>query len=118
AMAQYLNASLAQIFTFDARKRGFEPRAAAGISFDKREPGWQLPKLRLELGSLMEGQPVLIKQLLNDPRMPDQDWVKREGVVSYAAYPLMLEDKLVGLMSIFTPQALSEQINQEMSSVA
>jgi two-component system cell cycle sensor histidine kinase/response regulator CckA len=118
AMAQYLNACLAQIFTFDARKKSFDSRAAAGICFDKREPGWELPKLGLELAPLMGGQPVLIKQLANEPRMPDQDWVKREGVVSYAAYPLMLEDKLVGLMSIFTSQPLTEQINQEMSSVA
>src|SRR5215469_18686618 len=49
AMAQYLNASLAQIFTFDGRKRIFEPRAAAGISVDKREPGQELPKVRLEI---------------------------------------------------------------------
>jgi PAS domain S-box-containing protein len=118
AMAQYLNASLAQIFTFESRKRIFEPRAAAWINCDKKDPGRDLPKLRLDIKSFMEGQPLLIKQLANDERMPDQDWVKREGVVSYAAYPLMLEDKLVGLMSIFTPQPVTEQINQEMSSVA
>lgn len=118
AMAQYLNASLAQIFTFDSRKRIFEPRAAAGISVDKREGGHDLPKVRLEIEPFLAGHPMLIKQLANDGRVSDQDWIQREGVVSYAAYPLMLEDQLVGLMSIFTQQALTEQINQEMSSVA
>jgi len=34
--------------------------------------------------------------------VPEQDLIKREGLVSYAAYPLVLEDKLVGLMAIFT----------------
>src|SRR5579859_3227756 len=92
AMAQYLNASLAQIFTFDGRKRVFEPRAAAGISTDKREPGEDFPKVRLDVAPFLGGQPLLIKQLANDERVPDQDWVRREGVVSYAAYPLMLED--------------------------
>src|SRR5437016_4247698 len=76
AMAQYLNASLAQILTFDTRKRIFEPRAAAGISLDKKEPRENLPKVKLEIGPLMAGQPVLIRQLANDDRMPDQDWVK------------------------------------------
>ncbi|HTL59554.1 MAG TPA: response regulator [Candidatus Limnocylindrales bacterium] len=118
AMAQYLNASLAQIFTFDSRKRVFEPRSAAGISWDKKPAAPGLPKVKLEITPLSEGQPVLIKQVANDDRVFDQNWVRREGVVSYAAYPLMLEDKLVGLMSIFTSQPLSEQIHQEMSSVA
>src|SRR5262249_15534496 len=118
AMAQYLNASLAQIFTFDNRKRAFEPRAAAGITFDKKPTATELPRVKLEIAPLSEGQPVLIKQAANDERVSDQEWVRREGIVSYAAYPLMLEDKLVGLMSIFTSQSLTEQIHQEMSSVA
>ena len=118
AMAQYLNATLAQIFTFDKRKRTFDARAAAGISFDKKPAATELPKVKLEIAPLTEGQPVLIKQAANDERISDQEWVRREAIASYAAYPLMLEDKLVGLMSIFTSQALSEQIHQEMSSVA
>ncbi|MGH7971148.1 MAG: PAS domain-containing sensor histidine kinase, partial [Limisphaerales bacterium] len=42
----------------------------------------------------------------------------REGLAAYAAYPLVLEEKLVGLMSIFSTQPLTEQITQEMGSVA
>src|SRR5262245_19422627 len=118
AMAQYLNASLAQIFTFEPRKRLFEPRAAAGVCVERKAPLGQLPKVKLDIEALSEGRPVLIRQLINDERILDQDWVKQEGVVSYAAHPLVLEDKLVGLMSIFTPHALTEQISQEMSSVA
>lgn len=118
AMAQYLNAALAQVATFDARKAVFEPRAAAGPLCETKGPPRQLPSVRLPVGPLTEGKPVLIRQLLNDERMADQAWVQREEVVSYAGYPLVLEDKLVGLMSIFTQHGLSEQICQEMGSVA
>ncbi|MGD0260773.1 MAG: response regulator [Verrucomicrobiota bacterium] len=118
AMAQYLNAGLAQISTFDPRKGVFEPRAAAGAAWEANRPLSSLPEVRLEVGPLAQGKPVLINQLLNEKRIPDQEWVKRAGLAAYAAYPLVLEDQLVGLMAIFAQHPLTEQINQEMGSVA
>ena len=118
AMAQFLNAALAQISTFDARKQVFETRAAAGPIWEGASAPRQAPVVKLELTALSEGKPMILKQLANDPHLPDQEWVKKEGVVSYAAFPLMLENKLVGLMTIFTQQPLTEKIALEMSSVA
>jgi PAS domain S-box-containing protein len=118
AMAQYLNAGLAQISIYDPRKGVFEPRAAAGSAWEPSSPLDSLPEVRLETGPLAQGKPVLINQLLNEPRVPDQAWVKRAGMTAYAAYPLVLEDQLVGLMAIFAQHALPEQISQEMGSVA
>ena len=118
AMVQYLNATLAQISVFDPRKKVFEVYASAGIASTPNGSACSLPAPRHELETLAQGKPVVIQQLLDDPRMPDQEWVRREGLVSYAAYPLLLEDKLVGLMSILTDHPLTEQICQEMGSVA
>ena len=118
AMAQYLNAALTQISTFDSRKKIFEPRAAAGPIWERETPPLNVPPLLLDIDRLTEGKPIVIKQLADDPRMANQDWVKLEGVVSCAAYPLLLEEKLVGLMTIFTQHPLTEQITLEMGSVA
>ena len=118
AMAQYLNASLAVISTFDSRKVVFEPRAAAGAAWRPDRPLQDLPTIRLEISALAEGKPVLISQLANEKRCADPEWAKQAGLASFAAYPLLLEDKLVGLMTIFTQQPLTEQIIQEMGSVA
>jgi PAS domain S-box-containing protein len=118
AMAQYLNAGLAQILTFEPRGKAFEALATAGPILEHREFRGTAPEVLLDLAPLVEGKPALIKQLLNDARVPEQELIKREGLVSYAAYPLVLEDKLVGLMAIFTQQPLTEQISLEMGSVA
>jgi two-component system cell cycle sensor histidine kinase/response regulator CckA len=118
AMAQYLHAAVAEISTFDARKGLFESRATAGSLSGGPPVKAQVPKVNLDLKSLSEGKPVLIKQLLRDSSVADQDWVRREHMTAYAAYPLVLEDKLVGLMSLFTRQPLTVQICQEMGSVA
>jgi PAS domain S-box-containing protein len=118
AMAQYLNAALAQIATFDPRKQAFDIRAAAGPLLETGQPGPDPGRIRLPIASLRKGEPVLIRHLPVDERLGDPAWVAREALVSFAGYPLVIEDKLVGLMSIFTRQALGEEMLQEMSSVA
>ena len=49
---------------------------------------------------------------------PCPEWVAQEGIVAYAGYPLILENRLIGLMSIFSHSPLSAAILQEMGSVA
>jgi two-component system, cell cycle sensor histidine kinase and response regulator CckA len=117
AMVQFLNASAAQLWTFDARERVFQPRAGAG-PLTELEPRQPIPAVDLNLDTLARGEAIVIKQLTLDERVPGQAWVNDHGVASFAAYPLILEDKLVGLMSVFTCHPLTEHILQEMGSVA
>ena len=118
AMAQYLNATLAQVVILDPDKRTFERRAKAGPLAESAPAPDKLPEMRLELGPLAEGRPVLVTSLAKDGRFADVEWTQREGLASYAAYPLLLEEKLVGVMSVFSEQPLTEKILQEMGSVA
>jgi two-component system, cell cycle sensor histidine kinase and response regulator CckA len=118
AMVQYLNADLAQISTFNQKSQAFEVRASAGRAGETAGSTDQSPVVQPDLRRLATGQPLLIRQLLEDGQVLDREWVKREGMTSYAAYPLVLEDKLVGLMAIYTAHPLSEQVGQEMGSVA
>jgi PAS domain S-box-containing protein len=117
-MAQYLNAALAQIATFDERKQAFDIRAAAGSLLETGQPGPDPGKIRLSIASLRKGEPLLIRHLPVNERLGDPAWADREGLASYAAYPLVIEEKIVGLMSIFSRQLLGEESLQEMSSVA
>lgn len=118
AMSQYLNAALAQIATFDERKHTFEVRASAGPLLQRNQPGAEPGRIKVSIAALRKGEALLVRHLSVDERAGDQEWATREGLASYAAYPLVIEDKLVGLMSIFTRQQVGEEILQEMSSVA
>ena len=76
------------------------------------------PKVVLSLESVANGKPILINQVIGDPRLPDQTWARREGIVAFAGYPLVLEERIVGLMSLFARNPLSDATLQEMASVA
>jgi PAS domain S-box-containing protein len=119
AMAQYLTSPLAQIATFDERKQAFEPTTAAAGTFVEQHPDradW--PQVKLDVASLSKGEPVFIKHLGQDVRVVRPASTAVHALVSFSAYPLVLEDRLVGLMSIFSEQPLTPQILQEMGSVA
>src|SRR5882672_1010018 len=92
AMVQYLNAALAQISTFDPRTQSFEPLATVGSAVKNSQPN-NPPHPRLDLAWLTHGKPILLRNLISDPRYPDKALVQNSGWASYAAYPLVLEEK-------------------------
>jgi len=118
AMAQYLNGALAQIWIYDKEKRALVPHAGAGKLFSAKAAAAEVPAVTLNLEELQDGKPVLIKKMVGDSRLTRPAWAEREGIVSFAAYPLRLENRLVGLMSLYSTAALTEATFQEMASVA
>src|SRR5205823_533766 len=48
----------------------------------------------------------------------DQEWARREGMRSFAGYPLIIEDSLVGVMAMFARHPLTEETFGLLASVA
>lgn len=118
SMVRYLNVHLAQIWILDPGDRMLHLKASAGAINDVDSRSNPLTKLSPDKNLIGDGKPILVNKVVDDSRVPCQDWVKREGIVAYAGYPLMLENRLIGLMSIFSHTPLSQAVIQEMGSVA
>jgi PAS domain S-box-containing protein len=118
AMEQYLGGALAQISIYDSDQNVLKPHAAAGPLAASMAAPVVLPALPLKPEDVAGGRPMLIKQLLGDSRFADQAWARNNGVVSFAAVPLQLENRLVGLMSFYSCNQLTEASLLEMDSVA
>src|SRR5206468_2657314 len=75
---------------------------------------------RSTLGSLdaEERKAHLTNSVIGDPRVPEQEWAKREKLVAFAGYPLVVDDRLVGVMAMFSCKALSDATLSAMGSVA
>lgn len=118
AMVRYLNGALARLWIFEAEEKLFRLQSSEGLVSEEEKSSSAQPKVNLALEEIARGKPVLINQAVGDPRIPDQAWVKREGIVAFAGHPLVLEERVVGLMSLFSRNLLSETTLQEMASVA
>ena len=47
-----------------------------------------------------------------------RDWARREGMVAFAGYPLLVDSKLVGVMAIFARREFSSSAQDAMAAVA
>ena len=118
AMSHYLDAAMARIWIYDAEDGSLKLHANAGALADPSDMAHQQPKVRLDLAQAAQGKPTLIPRVLGDERIPDQAWAAREGIIGFAGYPLTLEDRLIGVMTLFARRPLHEATLQEMASVA
>lgn len=65
-----------------------------------------------------ERQPILTNRVAGDPLFTDQEWVVREKIIGFAGYPLVVQDRLVGVVAFFSQVPLSDTVQTTIGSVA
>ena len=60
----------------------------------------------------------MTNDVLNDPWVSDKAWAQNEVMVSFAGYPLMVQDRVVGVMAMFARRRLSAATLDALASVA
>ena len=110
-----LDAVLARIWTIDGASGELVLQASAGIPV--LTEGTPPAKVKVDVIG-RERKPVLTNEVLGDPEISNQEWIRREGIVAFAGYPLIVEDQLLGVISLFSRQALSKATLQALSVVA
>ncbi len=114
SMVQYLNVAVAQVLTYDATKDAFQLRASVGPEIRNSVSLVQA----LAQTKLREGKSALLT-FINAPGVhPEIARLANEGFVSFVAYPLQLDDRLVGCLALYATMPLAETVIQELGSVA
>ena len=114
-----MGAAFARIWTYDATHDLLELRASAGAYDPAAGPQVQLP-LGSRKASLIakNRQPMLIRNVIGDPRVADQEWAAREGLASFAGYPLIVGQRLVGVLALYSKIELSEGLTATIATIA
>jgi anti-anti-sigma regulatory factor len=119
SLVQHLNAAFARIWTLNERENVLELQASAGMYTHTDGSHGRVPVGKFKIGLIAEERlPHLTNAVVGDPRVGDQEWAKREGMVSFAGYPLIIDDHLVGVMAMFSRESLTQTTLQAMASVA
>jgi signal transduction histidine kinase len=79
----------------------------------------RIPVGKFKIGLIaQERLPHLSNNVIEDPRIHDKEWVKEKGIVAFAGYPLIIEDRLVGVMAMFARKPLTENTIAALASIA
>jgi signal transduction histidine kinase len=116
---QYLDAAFCRIWVWKVEDSVLELQASAGLYTHTDGPHARIPIGQLKIGLIAsERRPHLTNSVLNDQRVSDKAWAAREGMVSFAGYPLLIEDQLMGVVALFARKPQSEETLEALGSVA
>lgn len=119
AVVRHLDAAFARIWILNTAGDILELRASAGRYTHLDGTHSRVPVGALKIGLIAEERrPHLTNDVPNDPRVSDPEWARREGMVAFAGYPLIVEDRLVGVLAMFAPNPIGEETIGMLSSVA
>src|SRR5437763_8719524 len=112
ALGRHLDGALARIWIRDEAAGTLELQASAGMSTPIDGPHGTIGLIAQQL------RPYLTNQVLGDPQLRDQEWARREGMVAFAGYPLVVQERVLGVMAMFARHPLSEFVPKALASVA
>ena len=118
-LVQYLNVAFFRIWTLNEAEQVLELQASAGMYTHINGPHGRGPVGMFKIGMIAsERLPHLTNDVLNDPRVGDKDWARRENMIAFAGYPLISGGRLMGVMATFARTPLSGKILDELGTFA
>jgi PAS domain S-box-containing protein len=119
AIVPHLGAAFARIWTLNKGEDMLELQASAGTHIHIDGPQARVPIGAFWVGLVAEKRaPYITNDVQADPRARDKEWGVLEGMIAFAGYPLIVEDRLVGVIGMFAGQRLEDDILDALASVA
>ncbi|HLB12766.1 MAG TPA: cache domain-containing protein, partial [Dehalococcoidia bacterium] len=120
AIVRRLHGAFARIWTLNERENMLELQASAGIytHIDGEHSRMAIDSRGMVAVVARDRRPHLTNAVIGDPLITDQEWAKREGMVAFAGHPLVVEDRLVGVMAMFSRKPLTDTTLAALASVA
>ncbi len=119
AINEKLNAVFTRIWTFDETARMLILRASAGLYTRLDGSRSRVPIGHKKIGCIAQQRdPHVTNNVLDDERIDDKEWAKELGLVSFGGYPLVVADRLVGVMALYARYPLDEYTLNALHSIS
>lgn len=119
AIVRHLDAAFARIWTLSGDGKMLELQASAGMYTHLDGPHSRIPMGQFKIGTIaQERKPHLTNDVLNDPRISDSAWAKKEGMASFAGYPLTVGERTIGVLAMFSRKRLTSDTTETLASGA
>ncbi|MGH7544696.1 MAG: response regulator [Gemmatimonadota bacterium] len=117
-LVHHLDVSLARLWILDPAESVLELQGSAGLYTDIDGEESRLPLGGDTIGRIaQERRPYFAHDVTADPGMRGREWLAREGITAFAGYPLIVRDRVVGVMAMYARHRLSEFVLQTLATV-
>ena len=114
-----MNAGLVRIWTLSETEPVLELQASAGPDVAISKAPCRVAVGQYRIGKVAEEcLPFFTNDLASDAYICDAVWAKSEGMVAWTAYPLVMQNRLVGVLTMHMPRPLNQAMLDAFASVA
>ena len=126
-LVKYFNAYFARVWFVDEQRKYLILKFSAGKHTRINGEFSKVPLDSLKIGPCAKNKkPVVSNDVANDPRIKHPDWVKKEKLKSFAAYPLIYKGNSIAVLGMFSKKKFthldfellgifSEQLSKELA---
>lgn len=119
ALVDNLGAAFARIWTLDPGEGVLRLQASAGMYTHLDGPHSTIRVGELKIGLIAaDRRPHITNDVAVDPRISDPEWALREHMVAFAGHPLVVGQRVVGVMALFARHRLSTEVLEELGSIS
>jgi signal transduction histidine kinase/ActR/RegA family two-component response regulator len=106
-LARHQRLSAVSVWTLGPDGTRLELQASAGPARRLDDAPRVVAVGQQEIGLIAEERrPYTTNTLLDDPRLGESEWARREGLTAFVGHPLVVGDRLVGVVAGFATQPL------------
>lgn len=119
ALVEHLEVAFARIWTVDELGANLLLQASAGMYTHTDGAHATVPVGKFKIGRIAATRkPHVTNDVQRDPQIGDPQWARRERMVAFAGYPLLVDGKLVGVLALFAREAIPEDTLAALESIA
>ncbi len=114
-----LEAAYVRIWTYVENENVLELQASAGLSTPFDEDERRIDVTTSKLGMLvLKGRSFSTNVVRDDTCLIDPKWAEQANLVGFAARPLSVDKRVLGLLALYTRRPLEDEILDILSSIA
>ncbi|MBA2685854.1 MAG: GAF domain-containing protein [Gemmatimonadaceae bacterium] len=119
AAIDHLRAAFARVWLVDQSEPVLILVASAGCYTHLNGPHGRVPIGQFKIGTIAaEKKAHVTNSVIGDPRVPSQEWAKAEGMIAFAGYPLIVADRVVGVIAMFARETLTPEDFESFGTAA
>lgn len=118
SIVRHLDAAFARIWLLDEEKNALELQASAGIytringTYSRFSPGEN------KIGEIAAQKKSYFSNAILEIDQIQKEWAEREGLVSFAGFPLIVNDKVIGVAAMFSRSELTGDVLEAFESIS
>jgi signal transduction histidine kinase len=119
AIVKHVEAAFARVWLLNDDQGVLELQASAGMYTRINGTYSRIALRKLEIGHVAwKKTKHLNNDIVHHSRIDDKKWAKREGLVAFAGYPLVIGKRVIGVVGMFFKHSITRAILDTLGSVA